>query len=320
MIRMGGSIVRHLNNRTNSACDGTLDADDASLAVARRHRLYWIFLLVLVTIGVQLTVLLVRNPRFGWPIVGQYFFAPAIRHGLEITIELTFICGIIGIFLGTFIALARLSNFFVLRNVAVGYVWLFRAVPTLVQLLFWFNLAYLVPSLGLGVPFGPVFGHWSANSLIKPLTAAIIGLSLHEAACDAEIVRAGILSVDTGQVDAAKALGLRPVTVFRRVVLPQAARVIIPPLGTQMITLLKGTSLVSVIALSDLLFSVENIYGVNLEVVPLLLVASIWYVILVAILSIAQSRIERKLSQGYDTASRRTGSSATLVTMPTQVT
>jgi polar amino acid transport system permease protein len=267
----------------------TEDVDDASTAG----------LAVLALLAAQGIHFLVTNSRFGWKIVRHYLFASSIMHGLAITIELTAICGCIGVVLGIVVALARLSPFRVIRSLAVTYVWFFRSVPVLVQLLFWFNLGYLLPDLGIGLPFGPIIHQWSSTTLIQPLTAAIVGFSFHEGACDGEIVRAGILAVSEGQVDAAKALGFRPRGVFWRVVFPQAARITLPPLGTQFINLLKGTSLVSVIALSDLLFSAENIYGVNLEVIPLLLVASIWYLLLVAVMSFLQSRLERRLSGGY---------------------
>lgn len=288
-----------LIGRATDNASSPLNDDDAAQSVRRRYPLYWAMLAVLAVLAAQGINFLVNNSRFGWSIVGHYLFATAVLHGLATTVELTLICGGIGVILGIGVALARLSRFSVIRSLAIAYVWFFRSVPVLVQLLFWFNLGYLMPKISIGIPFGPVFHQWAANSLIQPLTAAIIGFSFHEGACDGEIVRAGILAVNEGQIDAAKSLGFTPRGIFWRVVFPQAARITIPPLGTQFINLLKGTSLVSVIALSDLLFSVENIYGVNLEVVPLLLVASIWYMVLVAILSFVQSRLERRLSGGY---------------------
>lgn len=292
--RLAAPIGRRLDDLR-----ATEDVDDASTAGKRRYPVYWVALGVLALLAAQGIHFLVTNSRFGWRTVWHYLFASAIMHGLAITVELTAICGCIGVALGIVVALARLSSFRVIRSLAMAYVWFFRSVPVLVQLLFWFNLGYLMPDIGIGLPFGPIIHQWSSTTLIQPLTAAIVGFSFHEGACDGEIVRAGILAVSEGQIDAAKALGLRPRGVFWRVVFPQAARITLPPLGTQFINLLKGTSLVSVIALSDLLFSAENIYGVNLEVIPLLLVASIWYLLLVAVLSFFQSRLERRLSGGY---------------------
>jgi polar amino acid transport system permease protein len=176
----------------------------------------------------------------------------------------------------------------------------FRGIPPLVQLIFWYNLAFLVPNLSIGIPFGPTFGSWSANDIITPLTAALIGLTLHEAAYMSEIVRAGILAVDQGQRDAARAMGFTSRQAFFKVVLPQAMRVIIPPTGSQFISLLKGTSLVSVIAMTDLLHSVQVIYNRTYEVVPMLIVACIWYLTVVTILSIGQKRLERHFGRGHD--------------------
>jgi polar amino acid transport system permease protein len=295
--------------RTATKPYGPASDDDAALAMRRRHPLYWVFLLVVVAFAAQIVVFLWTNPRLEWSVVWHYFFATAVLRGIETTIGLTAVCTVIGLIIGVAVGLARLSGFAVLRKLAFAYTWLFRSIPVLVQLLFWYNLGYLVPKISIGIPFGPTLFHWSANKLISALTAAIVGFSLHEGACSGELVRSGILAVDPGQVDAAKALGLRASTTFRRITLPQATRIILPPLGTQVITLLKGTSLVSVIALSDLLFSVENIYGINLEIVPLLLVASLWYIIIVALLSIGQSRLERVASRGYGARSGRTTAS-----------
>jgi polar amino acid transport system permease protein len=292
--------------RMLTGAESPAGGDDAALATRRRHPLYWLFLLIVALFAAQVVVFLWTNPRLEWSVVAQYFFASAILHGIETTIGLTAICTVIGLVIGVAVGLARLSSFGMLRRLAFAYTWLFRSIPVLVQLLFWYNLGYLVPKLSIGIPFGPSLLHGNANQLISALTAAIVGFSLHEGACSGELIRSGILAVDPGQIDAGKALGLRASTTFRRVTLPQAARIILPPLGTQVITLLKGTSLVSVIALSDLLFSVENIYGINLEIVPLLLVASLWYVIIVALLSIGQSMLERVASRGYSVRADRT--------------
>jgi polar amino acid transport system permease protein len=155
-----------------------------------------------------------------------------------------------------------------------------------------------LPRLSVGVPFGPTFESWNTNSVITPLTAAIVGLGLHEAAYMAEIIRAGVLAVDRGQRDAARAMGFTDPQAFVRIVLPQAMRVIIPPTGSQFISLLKGTSLVSVIAMSDLLHSVQVIYNVTYDIVPMLLVACIWYLVVVTVLSIGQRYLERHFGRG----------------------
>lgn len=246
-----------------------------------------------------LAIWLITNPRFEWQVVGSYLFAAPILHGVLMTLLLTAVCMTLGSVLGVILALMKMSDFLPFSVIATAFVWFFRAVPMLVQLIFWFNLAYLVPRIALGVPFGPQFFSWNTNDLISTFTAAVVGLTIHEAAYAAEIVRMGILSVDSGQRDAARALGYTEHAIFLKFILPQALRTIIPPLGSQVISLLKGTSLVSVIGLTDLLYASQIIYGQNFEVVPLLLVASIWYLVLVGVLSYFQAKVEKRLSRGY---------------------
>jgi polar amino acid transport system permease protein len=178
------------------------------------------------------------------------------------------------------------------------YIWFFRGTPVLVQLLFWFNLAFLYPRISLGVPFGPSFAHANANDVISALTAAILGLGLNEGAYMAEIVRAGILSVEHGQVEAAQALGMTRAQTMRRIVLPQAMRVIIPPTGNETISMLKTSSLASVITVTELLYAVQLIYSVNFKTIPLLIVASIWYLIMTSVLTVGQYYLERYYARG----------------------
>ncbi|HLX21431.1 MAG TPA: amino acid ABC transporter permease, partial [Gaiellaceae bacterium] len=177
-------------------------------------------------------------------------------------------------------------------------IWFFRGTPVLVQILFWFNLALLFPKIALGIPFGPTFYHHSVNSLITPYNAAILALGLNEAAYMAEIVRAGILSVDEGQSEAAAAVGMTRSQTMRRIVLPQAMRVVVPPTGNETISMLKTSSLVSVIALADLLYSAQIIYARTYQTIQLLLVASIWYLICTTVLSIGQYYVERHYARG----------------------
>jgi ABC-type amino acid transport system permease subunit len=193
------------------------------------------------------------------------------------------------------------------RQQKILYIWFFRGTPVLVQLIFWFNLAILIPVVTIGVPFGPTFFKGSANDLITPYTAALLGLGLNEAAYMAEIVRAGILSIDAGQPEAARALGMTPAKILRRIVLPQAIRVIIPPTGNETIGMLKATSLVSVISLSDLLYSVQTISSRTFQVIPLLLVACIWYLLLTSLLSLVQDWIESRFATGAQPGSRSRG-------------
>jgi polar amino acid transport system permease protein len=242
---------------------------------------------------------LVTNPRFEWGLVGDYFFTHQVIRGLLVTLELTVISMGIGIVLGVILAVMRLSPNPLVSGASWSYVWLFRAVPVLVQLLFWNFVSALYPEFALGVPFGgPALVHLNANTLISPFTAAILGLGLNEAAYMAEIVRAGIISVDEGQTEAAQALGMTRLKIMRRIVLPQAMRVIVPPTGNETISLLKTTSLVSVIAYTELLYTVQLIYAANYKQIPLLLVASIWYLIVTSVLSVGQYYIERYYGRG----------------------
>lgn len=250
-------------------------------------------------IFILLAIWVVTNPRFEWDVTAQYVFSYPVLKGIGITLLLTFVCMILGSIFGVVLALMRISAFAPFRSAAAGFIWFFRAVPMLVQLIFWFNLAYLVPRIGIGIPWGPDLFSWDTNSMINPFTAAIIGLTIHESVYMAEIIRAGLISVDSGQRDAAKALGYRDTAILLRIILPQALRVIIPPTGSQFISLLKGTSLVSVIGMTDLLHAVQLIYNRTFEVIPLLVTASLWYLLMIGILTILQSQLENRLSRGY---------------------
>jgi polar amino acid transport system permease protein len=241
----------------------------------------------------------VTNDRFGWDVVGQYLFSSRVLHGLVVTLELTVVSMFVGIVLGIVLAIMRLSPNPLVSGSSWFYIWLFRGTPVLVQLLFWNFISALYPSIDLGIPFGPSFIHADANSLITPFTAAVLGLGLNEGAYMAEIVRAGILSVDEGQTDAAHALGMTRLKTMRRIVLPQAMRVIIPPTGNETISMLKTSSLVSVIAYTELLYTVQLIYAANYRQIPLLIVASLWYLFVTSILSIGQYFLERRFGRGF---------------------
>ncbi|NUO96509.1 MAG: amino acid ABC transporter permease [Nonomuraea sp.] len=271
---------------------------DVASARPRVRPLRWVAGAVLLVLVAQFAWFLVTNPRFDWPVAGAYLFDPNILRGLGMSLLLTVIGMVLGSVLGVLLAAGRLSGFTPLAWACGGYVAVFRGIPPLVQLIFWFNLGYLLPRISLGVPFGPTFVSWPTNSVISSLTAALIGLTLHEAAYMAEIVRAGILAVDGGQHDAARAMGFTARQSFVKVVLPQAMRVIVPPTGSQFISLLKGTSLVSVIAMADLLYSVQVIYNRTYEIVPLLIVACAWYLAVVTVLSLGQRRLERHFGKG----------------------
>ncbi|HEX7305637.1 amino acid ABC transporter permease [Lentzea sp.] len=277
---------------------------DVDVATARHRPRPWRWLAgaVIGVLAAQLAWFVTHNDRFEWPVVAEHLFDPNVLAGLGTSVLLTVVAMLAGSVLGVLLALGQLAGFGPVRWTCTLYIGLFRGIPPLVQLLFWFNLAYLLPRLSIGVPFGPTFGSWSTNDLITPLTAALIGLTLHESAYMAEIVRAGILSVDPGQRDAAMAMGFTGGQTFLRVVLPQAMRVIIPPSGSQFISLLKGTSLVSVIAMTDLLHAVQVVYNQTYQIVPLLIVACFWYLVVVTALSFLQQRLERRFGRGQRTA------------------
>ncbi|POH61169.1 amino acid ABC transporter permease [Arthrobacter glacialis] len=241
---------------------------------------------------------LFTNPGFGWPTVGKYLFDKRILGGLMVTLELTIIAMVIGFVVGLLVAVMRMSDNWLLRAVSGAYIWFFRGTPLLVQLLFWGFAAVLFPKIGLGIPWGPTFVEWNTNDLIPLFAAAILGLGLNEGAYMAEIVRAGLLSVSAGQSEASRAMGFSHMSTLRFVVIPQAMKVIIPPVGNEVISMLKTTSLVIVIGVGDLLYNTQQIYAQNLKQIPLLIVASLWYILLTTILTLGQSRLEKKYSKG----------------------
>jgi len=271
---------------------------EAIRAVPVRHPGRWVAIVVIALLVAMLAHNLAVNTRWqGW-IINQYLFTSQVLHGVAATLWLTVISMAIGIAGGIILAVMRLSENPVVSSAAWVYIWFFRGTPVLVQLIFWYNIAALFPTISIGVPFGPSFHTWSTTSLITTFAASILGLGLNEAAYMAEIVRAGILSVDEGQTEAACALGMRRLLIMRRVVLPQAMRVIIPPTGNETISMLKTTSLVSVIASFDLLVSVQRIYNANYKIIPLLVVASIWYLVVTSILTVGQYYLERHYARG----------------------
>jgi len=254
-----------------------------------------IVILVLLAMFVHL---MVTTNKLQWGVVGHYFTAGDILAGLVRTIYLTAIAMVVGIVIGTVVALMRQSRSLVINGTASAYTWFFRGTPLLVQVIFWYNIALFIPTFSLGVPFGPRFFSVNLNQLVTPLVAAVLALGLNEGAYMSEIMRAGILSVETGQMEAAMALGMVRKQAMRRIVFPQAMRVIIPPTGNQTISMLKGTSLVSVISMSELLYSVQVIYNTTFQTIPLLVVASLWYLILTTVLSVGQYYVERRFARG----------------------
>jgi polar amino acid transport system permease protein len=271
---------------------------DEIQAVPVRHPMQWIAATIVALIIAALAKSVVTNDRFEWDVVGDYLFDSRILDGLVKTLELTVLAMAIGIVLGVILALMRLSANTLLTGSSWTYIWFFRGTPLIVQVIFFFNIAALYPMIDLGIPFGPSFVHIDANEVITPFVAGLLALSLNEGAYMSEIVRAGVISVDEGQTEASKALGMTRMQTMRRVVLPQAMRVIIPPTGNETISMLKNSALVSVIAVTELLYSAQLIYSVNYKTIPLLIVASIWYLAATTVLSIGQYYLERHYGRG----------------------
>ncbi|UVS82613.1 amino acid ABC transporter permease [Actinokineospora sp. UTMC 2448] len=270
-----------------------------------RHPWRWVTGAILAVLIAQAATSVVTNDNFGWPVVWDYLFDPRVLQGLQNTLILTVLSMVIGVVGGILLAVMRLSGNPIAAGVASAYIWLFRGTPLITQLIFWFYIAALYPRIGLGVPFGgPEFVSWDTNTLITQFSAALLGLGLNEAAYMAEIVRSGIQSVDEGQTEAASALGMTRGRILRRIVLPQAMRVIIPPTGNQTISMLKTTSLVIVIGYYELMVAAGQIYARNFQTIPLLITAALWYLALTSVLTLVQTQIERRYSRGMSRSSK----------------
>jgi polar amino acid transport system permease protein len=268
-----------------------------------RHPGRWAAVAIIAVLGAMLVHTIVTNPRFNWSEQAKYAFSDQILQGLWTTIWLTIASMAIGIIGGVILAVMRLSPNRVLSSAAWTYIWIFRGTPVLVQLLVWANLGALFPTLGLGIPFGPEFVSAQTFTIVPAVAAALLGLGLNEAAYMAEIVRAGILSVDEGQWEASSAIGMTRIMTLRRIVLPQAMRIIVPPTGNETISMLKTTSLVAYVPYVELLFRTQNIYTRTYQIIPMLIMASLWYLFLTSLLMIAQSRLERRYGRGATRAS-----------------
>ena len=269
------------------------------LPVVKRKRPWLWVQIAAVSIAAALVVAsLLTNPGYDWGTVGEYLFNIKVLRGIGITLQLTLYSMIIGLVLGVILAVLRQSPAYLPRQAAALFIWFFRGTPLLVQLLFWGFAAALYPRIAIGIPFGPEFISWDTNTVIPFFVAAVLGLGLNEAAYMAEIVRGGLLSVPRGQDEAAGALGLSNWQRLRFVILPQAMRVIIPPIGNQTIGMLKMTSVVLIIGVQDLLGAVTQIYALNYRQIPLLIVASLWYLLMTTILSFFQRKLERRMSRG----------------------
>ncbi len=271
-------------------------------AVPVRRPGRWIAAAIVLVVVASFVRSIFTNPNFKWSIVGQYLFDSRVLHGVLTTVYLTVISMVAGIVLGVVMAVMRLSPNPIVSGASWLYIWFFRGTPLLVQVLFWGFVAALYPTISIGIPFGPSFINANANQLVTTFVAVVLAFSLNEGAYMAEIVRAGIISVDEGQREAANALGMSRLQTMRLIVLPQSMRVIIPPTGNETISMLKNTSLAYVVAFTELLYSVVQIYDVNYQTIPLLIVASIWYLVLTSILYVGQYFIERRYGRGFSRA------------------
>ncbi|MDR7083399.1 polar amino acid transport system permease protein [Arthrobacter ginsengisoli] len=242
---------------------------------------------------------LATNPNIGVEYIQQYLFDPMTIAGVGVTIFLTVASMIVGTAIAVVVAVMRLSSNPVLKGIATLYVWLLRGTPLLIQLIFWAYLGALYDKLSLGIPFTSVtFWTVDTSSLITPTIAALLALTINQGAYAAEIIRAGIMSVDSGQTEAAMALGMTSARTLRRIVLPQAMRTIIPPMGNETLSMLKATSLVSVIGGLDLLTNLQHAYAQNFQVIPLLIVGCMWYLFLTTVISIPQAWLEKRYGRG----------------------
>src|SRR5476651_1930532 len=260
--------------------------------VPRRYYGRYLASVVILAIVAYVVVAFARG-QIDWTVVGRFLTAKSILRGLANTVVMTILAMALGIVLGVIIAIMRLSTNPVLQAVAHGYVWLFRGTPVILQLLLWFNLALVFPVMGI-----PGLFEFRTVDIMTPFLAALLGLGINQGAYTSEVVRAGLLSVDTGQYEAAKSIGMPRLQALRRIILPQAMRIIIPPVGNEFIGMVKMTSLASVIQYSELLYNAQNIYYANARVMELLIVAGIWYLAAVTVLSFGQSRLERRFARG----------------------
>lgn len=262
--------------------------------VPRRHYGRWIASLLILLVFIYVAKAFAEG-QIDWKIVGQFFTAQSILDGLGNTIIMTFCAMALGIALGVLFAVMVMSPNPVLKGVAVFYIWFFRGTPLLLQLLIWFNLALVFPRIGI-----PGFFEARMVDVMTPFVATLLGLGINQGAYTAEVVRSGILSVDAGQTEAAKSIGMTRLTTLRRIVLPQAMRVIIPPVGNEVISMVKLTSIASVIGFAEVLRNAQTIYYANARVIELLIVAAAWYLMIVTVLSVGQHFLERYFAKGQN--------------------
>ncbi|HXF03232.1 MAG TPA: amino acid ABC transporter permease [Arthrobacter sp.] len=275
--------------------------------VPLRHPERWILGALAVAVFAWLAYTLATNPNIRWEKVAEYLFFPKIIDGIWVTLMISVLATVLGLVFGVVLAVMKLSHNPVLNWLSTLYIWFFRGTPVLVQLIFWYNLAFLFPSLVIKVPFTNIGYMWNTNDVMTGFNAALLGLGLNLAAYFAETVRAGIQAVDAGQTEAAYALGMTPGKRMRKIVLPQALRIIIPPTGNEFISMLKTTSLVYVVAGNDLMTNASQIYKQNNLIMELLIVASLWYMVMTAIATFFQSKLEARFGADAVRLVRRPG-------------
>ncbi|MGO1939905.1 MAG: amino acid ABC transporter permease [Agrococcus casei] len=259
----------------------------------------WVTIVLGIYASLVLVELFVFNSNWNWELVFSYLFSQIVMQGLLNTIVLTVLTTVLGLVLGVITAWCRMSTFPVLRAVAVLYIWVMRAMPPLVMLLFVFFFGALVPTFGLSIPFGPTFFEVPTNELITRFSAAVVGLAIYMGAYTAEIIRGGVLSLPRGQFEATQSLGMPPFRAYQKILGPQLVRVITPSMANEIITTFKSTALVSVIGFTELLTTVQKIYARNFETIPLLTVAVIWYLVLTSLAMIGQGALEKRMGRGY---------------------
>jgi len=269
-------------------------------AVPLRHPWRWVGAGVIVVLVGLFLYGAATNKAYGWSTYAEYLFNDRILLGVWNTLQLTVYAMVLGVGLGIVLSVMRLSPNPVFGAVAWVFLWIFRGTPVYVQLVFWGLIPTIYQNIQLGVPFGPSLLHVNLQSLSIPFLLAVVGLGLNEAAYMAEIIRAGITSVPEGQSEASTALGMSWGMTMRRTVLPQAMRVIIPPTGNELISMLKTTSLVTAVPYSYDLYSIASreIAARIFEPVPLLLVAATWYLVVTSILMVGQHHLEKYFSKG----------------------
>ena len=267
-------------------------------AVPVRHPGRWVAVAVIALLVAMAINSIVTNPNWAWQFQFENAFAAPVVQGVWTTLWLTVAAMAMGVLLGIVLAVMRLSPNPILAGSAWFYIWVFRGTPVLVQLVIWANLGSLYRQISLGVPFGPGWFTFDTRNLIPNAAAALLGLGLNEAAYMSEIIRAGILSVDEGQGEAASALGMSRMQTLRRIVLPQAMRVVVPPTGNETISMLKTTSLVSAVPYAELFFQTSSIGSRTFQVFPTLVMASLWYLAMTSVLMVGQYYIERYYARG----------------------